>query len=333
MIIIACFFACTSNVFAASAIKSRNEIKIDGKNVYKRYQNVAVNTTTINGGTAGILTVTIDGVDYFGFCIDFGVNIKSGQTDTPISLSSYFQNVLSESATNELLKKLTLYRKYGYGSSGRTTDKYYLATQKLIWEAINDTGFYNSDFYASRSGKKINIDDFDWTINGEVVIDLSAEISAIETSIKNHNSTYYKTPSFCSSQNKIEIEVGQTAEYTDNNNVLSQYQVTCSAGIVCQKNENKLTVTAKDKAGNHQITFLKPAQGKESYVYRVDGQQGIIVIEEGKYDPVSCEFGIDSFKNEKTADTKIIYFIAIGLFSGIVAYISYYTKKSIEGLK
>ena len=34
-----------------------------------------------------------------------------------------------------------------------------------------------------------------------------------------------------------------------------------------------------------------------------------------------------------TADTKIIYVITIGVFCGVMAYIAYYTKKSLDGLK
>ena len=39
---------------------------------------------------------------------------------------------------------------------------------------------------------------------------------------------------------------------------------------------------------------------------------------------------VDSFKNEKTADTQIIYILTIGLFCGVMAYIAYYTKKSLD---
>lgn len=326
--ILAVFLFHTPNVFASTTTE-RSEIKIDNKTVYKRYDNNATGEKEKDGAAAGLIKVTIDGKEYPGFCIDFGMAVTIGNAEEPFSLYDYFRNALNEETTNELIKKLTFYSKYGYGSTGRTTDKYYLATQKLIWEAIDATGFYVSEYYYERSGMKFDISNFEWTINKETVIDLSEEISAIQNSINQ----YSKTPSLCSSQSKIEIEVGETAEYTDNNDVLSQYQVVCSDGITCKISGNKLTVTATNKTGNHQITFLKPQTGSENHVYRVGGTQGIIIVDEGVLEEVSCKFGIDSFKNVQTADKKIIYIITIGLFSGVIAYIMYYTKKTLDELK
>lgn len=326
------FFVYTPNVFAESKIKEREIITIDGKSVKKYYDNTETGTTNKVGGEAGIITLVIDGKEYPGYCIDFGMYIDFGNAETQ-KLHEYFEQALTESATKELIRKLTLYTKFGYGSEGRTTDKYYLATQQLIWEAISDTGFYASDFYVGQNGapsQKLRIENLRWTNDGgTTTIDVSPEINAIKSSIDE----YYTTPSFCSSQDKLEIEVGETAEYTDNNNVLSQFEVTCDSGLTCEKNGNKLKVTAINEAGSNKITFSKtPSTGTESYVYRLSGKQGVIA-HSGTLEPVSCQFGIDSFKNEKTADMQIIYIVTIGLFCGVMAYITYYTKKSLDGLK
>ena len=325
-------FVFTPNVFADSEIKSRTNIKIDGNTVRKYYDNIIAEETKIVGETAGRITLAIDGNEYPGFCIDFGMNIKTGTTETPQTLEDYFRNVLNENETNELIKKLTLYTNFGYGSPGRMTEKYDLATQQLIWTAISDTGFYASDFYHEQTqGKvpKLKIENFKWTNdNGKSTIDISAELNDIKSAINQ----YYKTPSFCSSQNKIEIEVGETAEFIDNNNVLSLYNVKCDDGISCETEGNKLKVTAIDDASSQRITFSKTSTGTENYVYRVTDNQGVIT-KQGTLEPISCEFGIDSFKNVQTADTKIIYVITIGVFCGVMAYIAYYTKKSLDGLK
>lgn len=326
------FFSFVPKISAASEIKDRTNIKIDGKNVRKHYVNAITGETINKGGIAGKITLSIDGEDRIGFCIDFGMDIKTGTTETPETLKEYFGNVLSETETEQLIKKLTLYTTFGYGSQGKTTDKYILATQQLIWEAISDTGFYASDFYYNQANgevPKLKIENFKWSIDeGKTTIDIDNELNAIQSSINE----YYRTPSFCSAQNKIEIEVGSTAEFIDNNNVLSKYQIVCDDGISCETEGNKLKVQALDAASSQRITFSKKATGSESYVYRVAGKQGVIT-NQGTLETVSCEFGVDSFKNVQTSDTKILYIITIGMFCGVMAYIAYYTKKSLEELK
>lgn len=330
IIIVSLLIVYTPNVFAITEIKSRDFIQIDGKQVKKYYDNTITGTTNRVGGDAGKIVLIIDGKEYVGFCIDFGMKVAIGQTETPQLLKEYFQNVLSEAETNELIRKLTLFVQYGYGYEGRTTDKYYLATQQLIWEAISNTGFYASDFYHNQSSiDKLKINNFRWTNDsGKTTIDISEELKAIENSINE----YYKTPSFCSAHNKIELEVGESAEFTDNNNVLTSYVVKCDDGIKCEKDNNKLKVTAIDEVSSQKITFTKSSDGVENYVYRLADKQGIIT-KQGKLETVSCEFGIDSFKNVQTSDSRIIYIITLGLFCGVMSYITYYTKKSLDGLK
>lgn len=332
VISITTLFILAPNISASSEIKSREIIKIDGKEVRKFYNNTETGVTDYLGGNAAIVTIIIDGKEHAGFCIDFGISVSTGVTENPETLKEYFQNVLSETETNELIRKLTLYMKFGYGADGKKTDKYYLATQQLIWQAISNTGFYASDFYhnlANGSVRRMRIENFRWTNDeGKTTIDISEEINSIQNDINQ----YYKTPSFCSSQNKIEIEVGETAEFVDNNNVLQSYEIKCDNGITCETDGNKLKVTAIDEASSQKITFSKTSTGSENLVYKVTGKQGLIT-NQGALEQVSCEFGVDSFKNVQTADTKIIYVITIGIFCGVMAYIAYYTKKSLNDLK
>ena len=105
--ILAFLFIYTPNVFAASEITSREAIKIDGQPVYKRYDNTATGQTGIEGGDAGVVTVTIDGKQYAGFCIDFGISISTGTSNTPVNLHEYFRQGLSEEATKTLIKKIS----------------------------------------------------------------------------------------------------------------------------------------------------------------------------------------------------------------------------------
>lgn len=329
--IVAILFSYAPTVHAETKIKSWDIVQIDGKNVSKLYDNSETGSTD-NKAEVGLITIIVDGKEYPGYCIDFGMVIGFGTAEIQ-NLQEYYSNILGESAAKQLIKKLTEYVTFGYGTEGKNTAKYYLATQQLIWEAISDTGFFATDFYVEQTNnkrKKLKIENFRWTNDGgATTIDVSAEINSIKNSISN----YYKTPSFCSSQNQIEIELGESAEYTDNNNVLSKFKVNCENGLECQTNGNILNVKAINEAGSNKITFSKAAPtDTEAYVYRIAGHQGVITYE-GRLEPVSCEFGIDSYQNVKTADGKIVYILIIGIFAGIMAYISYYTKKSLNELK
>ena len=323
----------TPNVLAEVRIKDREYIFVDGKQVFKYYDNEVTGNKNLTDN-AGKITLTIDGKEYVGFCVDFGMILKPGETDS-ISAEEYFANAIGETNAKILVKTITEYIRFGYGSQGRNTSKYYLATQQLMWEAINATGFYTSDYYIEQwddpDAFKTKFTNFRWsTDGGATALDISEEINNIKSSIQE----YYKTPSFCSSQERLEIEVGETIEYTDNNNVLSQFEVICDEGIECRTKDNKLQITAINEAGSNDIKFIKTDTNEMdnyNYIYRHGNGQGVL-HDSGTLEPVSCTFGVDSFKNEKTADIKIIYIITIGLFCGVMTYITYYTKKSLDRL-
>lgn len=322
------FFINIPNISAATEITSKKNITIDEMPVYRMYDDTLQNEVNLTKDAYEKIVLNIDGKSYPGYYILFDKNTETEELAAQTNMQEYFQNVLDENTTKELVNKIALYIKYGYGSDGKNSDNYYLATQQLIWEAINTTGFYESDFYKTQTGQKTKIENLGWTTDKKKRIDLSKELQTIRNEIKN----YYITPSFCTSQNKIEIEVGETATYTDNNNVLASYEVICGTGITCNKEGNQLKVTASNQTGNKQITFKKIASESQNYVYNISQIVGIIA-NTGVTETISCEFGIDTYKNVQTSEMKIIYLIVIGLFSGVIAYIAYYTKKSINESK
>ena len=224
------------------------------------------------------------------------------------------------------MKKIVLYAKLGYGTAGKEDQKYYLATQQLIWETINATGLYQTEYYETLAGKKINIANLGWTTDKENRINIDSEINEIKTAVNN----YYITPSFCSSQNKLEIEIGKSEEYIDSNNVLSLYQVSCQEGLECSKDGNKLTVKAVKDIGQKNITFTKEAIGAENILYRAGDEQALIIAN-GIIQEVTCTFGINNFQNVQTSDSKIVYISIIGAIGGLLTYllsfIIYKTKK------
>lgn len=259
--------------------------------------------------------------NHIGYCIDVEENLKSGD-----SISVYSQNLeqyLSSknvNNANQIAKKINEYIYFGYKTtdvSAKENGEYYAATQQLIWETLSNAGY--------RSVEYNKVLPFRISGNESLTVDLTNEKNEILTKINNH----YKTPSFCSSTEKLEIAVGETATYTDNNGVLSNYNVECSEGMKCEKNGNNLKVSIITATGEQKITFTKNGDGTGTTLYK-EGNNQAVVINQGKIEPVSCSFGIDAYQNVQTSGRKILTIITIGLIFGLTAYLIYYRKENLN---
>lgn len=314
------------NIYAATGGVKLDDPILDGKEtpIKKVYKNLNKSETDYNMGNVYKLTITDGDKKITGYCIDFAAELNSyydGVNTT--SLYDYLnQGINNATKTKALVAKINQYTKLGYGYNGKTDDKYYLATQILIWEAINESGFYNSDFYKSRTdeGIKYNLSNigFTKTNNASDTIDLTEEINQIKKEIAN----YSRIPSQCSSQTKLEIAIGETATYTDNNKVLSQYKINCSEGLKCEVSGNDLKITALSEGKEHKITFTKVKIGSASTLYTSTNKsqyQGVISAE-GEVPTITCNFGVDAYKNVQTGGNSIAYITIIGLSCGIASY-------------
>lgn len=340
-VFIGSFFACLG-IVSADVVSNWSAITVDGNKTTYIYDNVASGYESKDNidYPIGHFTLNIDGMEYIAYCIEFGIELVWGSSQGE-NLFEYFSNVLGEKKAEELISTISLYARYGYGSSNdKKTDKYFLATQQLIWQAISDTGFYASEYYLSRANSvegtsfvPTKISNLRWvtvTSNDSVIseINVSSEISAIKKAVAN----YYVTPSFCSMKERVEFELGETISLTDNNKVLSNYKVVCDEGLDCKTNGDKLTITDVADAGNKGIYFVKDkVTSSKNYIYRHNGTQGLIV-DPGTIAEVSCQFGVNSFQNVKTADFKILFVVAAGLLSGVAAYIIYSSRKMLKSL-
>ena len=307
-------FSMTKNVYGNSVTATGLFIFDEsGSRVYKN----------VDGTQRDLVQISIKdnatGETFNGYCIDVGATLtSSGEHTTGQSLFDYLNSFLNdETKTKNVIKKINEYNYFGYGYNNQNNYKYYIATQKLIWDELYNAG-YRQEYY----GTNVTF------TSSQGTIDITNEINTIKNSISN----YYKTPSFCSNQSKIEIAVGETATYTDNNNVLSNYNITCSDSLSCKKEGNTLKVTATKEGSEQKINFSKTIEGENLTLFKQENRQSVIA-NKGQIEPISCDFGIDTYKNVQTSDTKIIYVITIGLFCGTIAYIMYYTKKTLNGFK
>lgn len=322
----------TSVVFAESKTIQTDMIESDGTVLIK-------SNPDIKTATAGNYNIVLKGTSgsaeawylYFStgeavYCLEYGVNLDNNAalTNQNKSLAEYLGN-------ETLANKIQEYMYFGYGSnSNRTNAVYYLATQTLIWEALYDAGKGNTalkDFASDKYQYRFSKGDVSTTntLNSKI----NEAKQAILTDIKN----YSVIPSFCNSSEKLEIAVDESATFEDKNKVLANYTINCSEGIKCETNGNELKVTALSENKAQKITFTKSGENKgNSAIYKESGQQAVATAV-GKIAPVSCEFGVDTYKQVQTSDAKIVMVIMIAFMCGALAYVAYYTKKSLNELK
>lgn len=322
----------TSVVFADSKTIKTDMIEYDSTALIKSNQSIKT-------ATAGNYNIVLKGTSgtaeawylYFSsgetvYCLEYGVNLDNDATLTNQNKS------LEEYLGNETLaNKIQEYMYFGYGSNGnRKTAVYYLATQTLIWEAMNDAGKGNTalkDFAADKYQYRFSKGDTNNTTT------LNSKINEAKQEILNDIKNYTIIPSFCNSNEKLEIEVGESAKFEDKNNVLANYTPECSEGIKCEVSGNQLKVTALSENKAQTITFTKSGSNSgKSSIYKADGQQAVATAA-GKVAPVSCQFGVNTFKINQTSDAKIVMIIMVAFMCGALAYVAYYTKKSLNELK
>ena len=219
------------------------------------------------------------------FCLEIGATFTLG-TVSGTNLKTYLSNA-GVSNSDTVAKTINDYLYFGYGYSGRTSNKYYLATQKLVWEELSKAGFFNTSYFKSNSfpvtPPSFTTIGFYGTDAG--TIDLSSEVSAIKNSATN----YYKKPSICSTSS-LTLATGESKTLTDSNGVLSEYTVSCGSGLTCQATGNDLKVTA-NSVGDKTITLTKAKKGTEAMAYAHGNQQDLVAG--GGVGPVSCSINLN----------------------------------------
>ena len=238
--------------------------------------------TALNSGSEYVVTFNINGGNCMSdskkcaYCLDPATNALSSSeknqgygTRTIYAPSStananYWKKL---SASKQSMIELVLL--YGYPNKLRsqTKEEQYIATQILIWEiqqgwrtnwnaTPTNTSFYNV-----------------WIKNYSNIL---AVYKSIVSDAANHN----KVPKFTGG-NSVKLEfngTNYTKTLTDENNVLSQFTVTCPSGMACKKDGNKLTITASSSvSGTITLSKMIPANGvKGNLIIGSTAQQSLI---------------------------------------------------------
>lgn len=275
MLAIIFFVANVGDVMAATI--SANDLAVNGNTCYKNFHNNVTNEN--KHWTIPSEFITVDGKA--AYCVDFGVDLKTGST-------TYQESYLAKLNNNkELYNNISLIGLFGYSYTGHNTTNYYGAAQLLIWQAVTDAGLYPSykvsdmNFYSSNAGYQAG-----------QLINLNAEKAAILKLVAD----YYKTPSFCGKS--YSIKKGESLTITDSNSVLANYSIQNSGSnfVSVESTGNKIKLKAIEKGEGFKITFSKGLSDETTFVYGVSDGQKVIVPTD--YPEVSCEINVDVYEEE-----------------------------------
>ena len=183
-------------------------------------------------------------------------------------------------------KQMQLIAFYGYGYDNHNTDKYYMATQELIWLFSDDKVIWMDEYSTDASlGSKI---------------DIEKEKNEILALVNMHN----VLPSL--NGNCYNKYLGETLNLSDSNNILNAFEVT--GDLPFTRNGNNISISA-NKFGNYEFKLTKKiSNNKQTTIYYVEnGSQMMVVF--GIDDEINANFSvvIDEVKlriNKRDLNTK-----------------------------
>lgn len=187
--------------------------------------------------------------DVIAYCIAPGIPLKIGYYDKTLD----FNRKQIDQTKKE---KIQLIAYYGYQFPKHDTDKYYLATQALIWETIGST---NVSFTTERH-------------RGGQVIDIKKEKKEI---LDNVNKVL-TLPSFANT--KVEGYLGETITLNDTNNNYFNFGYSSVNKNSYNFNNNKFNIVLKE-LGKGRINIIKKiSSSKESALFYADGYQSLVTL-------------------------------------------------------
>lgn len=144
---------------------------------------------------------------------------------------------------------------YGYSYYGHQTEKYYVATQVMIWQAV--TGTWYQPYYT----------------DGTTVYDISNEVAVIN----NLRAQPQGRPSF--NNQTIKMGLNTPVTLTDTKGTLANYSITSSNGISASVNGNNLTVAITSENYDKSITFSRNFTARDvNVIYGSGGYQRVIYL-------------------------------------------------------
>ena len=142
---------------------------------------------------------------------------------------------------------------YGYSYPGHQTDKYYTATQCMIWQAVTGTWYQP------------------YEMDGTTIYDVSNEVATINSL----RSQPQGRPSF--NNQTIKMGLNSPVTLTDTKGTLGNYSITNANGINASVNGNNLTVAITSENYDKSITFSRNFSARDvNVIYGSAGYQRVI---------------------------------------------------------
>ena len=142
---------------------------------------------------------------------------------------------------------------YGYSYPGHQTEKYYTATQCMIWQAVTGTWYQP------------------YEMDGTTIYDISGEMAEINRL----RSQPQGRPSF--NNQTVKMGLNSPVTLTDTKGTLGNYSITNANGINASVNENNLTVAITSENYDKSITFSRNFSARDvNVIYGSSGYQRVI---------------------------------------------------------
>lgn len=172
--------------------------------------------------------------DRVAYCLELGKNINSNLYDFTTSLEM-------SGIKEEDLEYIKLVSYYGYDYPGHNTDKYYMATQELIWKRLSNN---------------VRIS---WVkdLNPSDKIDVSSEKASILMLVNYH----YTKPSFAGME--LEAILGERKMFLDSNSVLMNFESTDENAVIAGNN----LILTENFRGNEVVLRRKNYNDNLFFVY------------------------------------------------------------------
>lgn len=221
------------------------------------------------------------------FCVEPKMSIKKSEySSLPLVQTNYSADTI------DYLEKVIY---YGYNYPNHQTDRYYIATQALIWEYVSP---YTIEFYTQQYGY------------GDY-IDVSYEKNIILNLVRKHN----ELPFFANKE--YTYNPVSNLEFEDE--LLNNFEIKTSTYNDIEIDGNKLKINNLDNfTGKINISLIKKSYTTdESKYYYADGSQSLITGGKPKELEISLEININGSKlkinkldrqsNLPIKDTNIIF--------------------------
>ncbi len=202
------------------------------------------------------------GYGFVTFLILDGEPVFCLEPTVPVDFSSdYYESTGWWDLSWDQQQAIWKYAYYGYAYPGHQNDRYYLASQILIWSVVDR--WYDP-----------------YTPDGGSYYDVGPEINEINRLI----ATAGTTPSF--NGQTVDLAYNLPVTITDNNNSLNNYSISNPQGITASKSGNKLTFTLNSEVYASSVSYSPSSSGGYGtpIVCKANGSQTVMKVR--PYDPL-----------------------------------------------